>query len=87
MRCRVGNIAQIADAERRPDSRMSINAFGSGRFRPLEYRNAEPYMTGDIELWEDELGPEAEAAAQWPRARALIRAHSRMILRLAGKGS
>lgn len=52
----VGTVARIVNADERDDGRIDILTMGMVRFRLLKTNNAHPYLTGDIETWQDEMG-------------------------------
>lgn len=52
----VGTIARILSADELEDGHMNIMTMGVVRFRLLHSSNEHPYLSGDIEAWEDEMG-------------------------------
>lgn len=52
----VGCIARILDVKKHPDGRMHLVTMGVVRFRILQTHDDHPYLSGDIERWEDEMG-------------------------------
>lgn len=53
---RVGCVARILDVKKFPDGRMNLVTMGVVRFRILQRHDDHPYLSGDIERWEDEMG-------------------------------
>ncbi len=53
---RIGSVARILDVKRFPDGRMNLVTMGVVRFRILQTHDKHPYLSGDIERWEDEMG-------------------------------
>jgi Lon protease-like protein len=53
---RIGSVARILDVKRFPDGRMNLVTMGVVRFRILQTHDNHPYLSGDIERWEDEMG-------------------------------
>ncbi len=52
----VGTIARILDSKSLPDGRMNLVTMGVVRFRILQTYTDHPYLSGDIERLEDEMG-------------------------------
>lgn len=52
----VGTVARIINADELDDGRMDMLTMGMVRFRLLKTYDAHPYLSGDIELWQDEMG-------------------------------
>ena len=52
----VGTVARIINANELDDGRMDMLTMGMVRFRLLKTYDTHPYSSGDIELWEDEMG-------------------------------
>lgn len=69
----IGVTARITRVERMDDGRMNILAIGQDRFRILETSSAQPYLTGEVELLnqQDADAPSAEVAAEAVRGRYL----------------
>ena len=66
----VGTTARISGAERLPDGRLNIEVVGQQRFRILDLRHDQAYLTGTIEefpLAETEGRPARRSAAPSPR--------------------
>ena len=49
--CDVGTTANIIQAERLPDGRMTIVCVGNARFRISQTYHDRPYLRGDVDLW------------------------------------
>ncbi|HOJ19961.1 MAG TPA: LON peptidase substrate-binding domain-containing protein [Armatimonadota bacterium] len=56
--CRVGTSAYIADLTEQGDGRTLLLVFGQRRFRLLDYRDGEYFVTGNVE-WLPETGEDA----------------------------
>jgi Lon protease-like protein len=52
----VGTVARIVNVEELDDGRMNMLSLGMVRFRLLKSYDRHPYLSGDIEPWEDEMG-------------------------------
>lgn len=52
----VGTVARIVNVDELDDGRMDMLTMGVVRFRLLKTHNHHPYMSGDIEAWQDEMG-------------------------------
>ncbi len=52
----VGTVARIVNVDELDDGRMNLLTMGVVRFRLLKTYHHHPYMSGDIEAWEDEMG-------------------------------
>jgi Lon protease-like protein len=71
----VGTLAEIREARRHPDGRFDIVAVGTGRFRIGSVAvGREPYLVGEVEPLEDEIGDQS-------RAHELAAAASRQFVR------
>jgi uncharacterized protein len=53
---RVGTVARILDVKKLPDGRMNLVTMGVVRFRILQTNTEHPYLSGDVERWEDDMG-------------------------------
>lgn len=52
----VGTVARIISVDELDDGRMNMMTMGMVRFRLLQAHGTHPYLSGDIEAWEDEMG-------------------------------
>lgn len=52
----VGTVARIVNVDEMDDGRMNMLTMGMVRFRLLKTYDHHPYMSGDIEKFEDEMG-------------------------------
>lgn len=52
----VGTVARIVSVDELDDGRMNMLAMGVVRFRLLKPHHSHPYLSGDIEPWQDEMG-------------------------------
>lgn len=52
----VGTVARVVNADELDDGRMNMLTMGVVRFRLLKTFNHHPYMSGNIETWEDDMG-------------------------------
>jgi Lon protease-like protein len=52
----IGTIARIVDADEMDDGKMNILSTGVVRFRLLKTHDHHPYLSGEVETWEDEMG-------------------------------
>ncbi|MBI3967309.1 MAG: LON peptidase substrate-binding domain-containing protein, partial [Chloroflexi bacterium] len=59
----VGTTVRIIDVSEVAPNRYNIVTAGEHRFRLHDIQRREPYLTGDVDLWPDELGDEASCRA------------------------
>jgi Lon protease-like protein len=52
----VGTVARILDVKRLQDGRMNLVTMGVVRFRLIQTHSEHPYLSGDVERWEDDMG-------------------------------
>ncbi|MGB8644105.1 MAG: LON peptidase substrate-binding domain-containing protein [Anaerolineae bacterium] len=52
----VGTIARILDVKKQPDGQMNLVTMGAVRFRLLQTLDIHPYLSGEVERWEEEMG-------------------------------
>jgi Lon protease-like protein len=52
----VGTVARIVNVDELEDGRMNLLTMGVVRFRLLKTHTHHPYISGDIETWQDEMG-------------------------------
>lgn len=52
----VGTVARVVNVDELEDGQMDMLTMGMVRFRLLKTYDTHPYLSGDIELWEDEMG-------------------------------
>jgi Lon protease-like protein len=82
---RVGTLARIMTAERLDDGRFNLLTEGKKRFRILEERRDQPFLTALVEEFEDAHNePEALEALQ-RKASDLFRRYIRVMLAVAGR--
>ncbi len=67
----LGTTARITQVEYLEDGRMNIFSIGAQRFRILKVGTERPYLTGDVEILEQEPVTDA-ARALMPRAQELF---------------
>lgn len=76
----VGVVARIVNAQEHEDGSMDLMTMGMARFRLLKSYAVHPYPSGDIELWQEEMGD----ARRLPRlAQAAQHAYINYIAQLA----
>ena len=56
----VGTIARILKSDKLPDGQMNLVTMGVVRFRILQTHDIHPYLSGDIERWEEDMGEVAQ---------------------------
>lgn len=81
----VGTTARISQHEEAPDGRLNITVQGETRFRILETRHTQPYLTARVEpFWEGDTPP---ALLQGPleRASTLFRSYLKSLFALSGR--
>ncbi len=81
----VGTLARITEVAKSPDGTFELFTVGSERFRLIEYRNDKPYMTGDIEIWPDEIVPGVELNVETAKVRTAFQSYLNVLMALAGK--
>ncbi len=52
----VGTVAQILEMQNLPNDQLQVAAMGVVRFRILRTLDSHPYLSADIERWEDDMG-------------------------------
>lgn len=76
----VGTVARVVHIEPLSEGRLNLIAMGVVRFRLMRIHHVHPYLSGDIERWEDEMGDLREL----PRlTRAAHRAYIHYIAELS----
>lgn len=68
----VGTIAEIRNLDRLEDGRYTLMAVGMKRFRIVSQHRDKPYLSGIVELLEDDTEPEAELLRAMKQARQLF---------------
>lgn len=68
----VGTIAEIRNLDRLEDGRYTLMAVGMKRFRIVSQHRDKPYLSGIVELLEDDTEPEAELLSAMKQARQLF---------------
>jgi Lon protease-like protein len=79
----VGTIAEIRNLDRLKDGRYALMAVGSKRFRILSHHRQKPYLSGLVEILEDEAEPEEELLAAMKQARHLFNTYLDVLLESA----
>lgn len=79
----VGTLATIQNLAPLPDGRYDLMALGLTRFRILDQRRDKPYLSGLVELFEDEPEPLASIAGYQQRAQQLFEHYLSLLLEAA----
>jgi Lon protease-like protein len=81
----IGTLARIMTAERLEDGRFNLLTEGKKRFRILEERHNQPFLTVLVEELEDQPCEPAALDALHQKAAALFRRYIRVMLAVAGR--
>jgi len=81
----VGTIAEIHSLQELEDGGYNLMAVGVKRFRIISKHNEKAYISGLVELFDDELEPEVELVADARRARQLFETYLNMLLEAANQ--
>lgn len=75
----VGCLAEVREVTELPDGRFEIVTVGTDRFRLRSVGDAKPYLTGEIELLDEEAGTEAETQLEAVAVQRAFRAYLEML--------
>jgi Lon protease-like protein len=81
----VGTMAEIVALDRLDDGRMNLIARGLRRFRILSQHRHKPYLSGLVEVYEDEALQEKALANYANQARELFDSYLQILLEVVGK--
>ncbi len=81
----IGTLARIMTAERLDDGRFNLLTEGKKRFRILEERHDQPFLTALVEELEDKRCEPEALEALHQKAAALFRRYIRVMLAVAGR--
>jgi Lon protease-like protein len=76
----VGTMVEIRNLDRLEDGRYTLMAVGTKRFRIVSERHDKPYLSGLVELYEDNAEPERESLSAMQQARDLFGEYLAMLL-------
>ncbi len=76
----VGTMVEIRNLDRLEDGRYTLMAVGTKRFRIVSERRDKPYLSGLVELYEDDVEPEREWLPVVQEARDLFGEYLSMLL-------
>ncbi len=76
----VGTMVEIRNLDRLEDGRYTLMAVGTKRFRIVSERRDKPYLSGLVELYEDEVEPERTWLPAMQQARDLFGEYLGMLL-------
>jgi Lon protease-like protein len=79
----VGTIAQIRNLDHLEDGRYTLMAVGMQRFRIVSQHREKPYLSGIVELLEDEVEPQEELIAAMKQAHQLFSSYLEVLLETA----
>ncbi len=83
----VGTIARILEAKRTPDGQINLVTMGVVRFRILQtYTEEHPYLSGDIERWEDDMGDLKALTRATRVAHQIFKEYVTDLMELSGTG-
>lgn len=68
----IGTIAEIRNLDHLEDGRYTLMAVGMKRFRIVSQHRDKPYLSGIVEVLEDDAEPEAELLSAMRQARQLF---------------
>ena len=83
----VGTMAQIEVLDRLEDGRMNLIARGLQRFRILELHRQKPYLSGLVEVFEDQDELEQTQITHANQASELFNAYLQVLIEVIGKES
>ncbi|MFN8558045.1 MAG: LON peptidase substrate-binding domain-containing protein [Dehalococcoidia bacterium] len=81
----VGTTARITQSQRQDDGRIQLVVTGEWRFRIRETLHDEPYLTGDVDLLDDEDEESPITEVRVARVRELYTEHVLQTLALSGE--
>ncbi len=81
----VGTMAQIEVLDRLEDGRMNLIARGLQRFRILELHRQKPYLTGLVEVFEDQDELEKHQITHANQASELFNVYLQILIEVIGK--
>ena len=83
----VGTMAKIDILDRLEDGRMNLIARGLQRFRILELHRHKPYLSGLVEVFEDQVEQDQTQTTCANQASDLFRAYLQVLIEVIGKES
>ncbi len=83
----VGTMAQIEVLDRIEDGRMNLIARGLQRFRILELHRQKPYLSGLVEVFEDQIEQVQAQITNANQASELFNAYLQVLIEVIGKES
>jgi len=83
----IGTIAKIEVLDRLEDGRMNLIARGLQRFRILELHRHKPYLSGLVEVFEDQVEQDQSQATCAIQASELFNAYLQVLIQIIGKES
>lgn len=81
----VGTMAEIRDLTPLEDGRFTLMAMGTQRFRILSQHNEKPYLSGIVELYEDDEEPLKEVEFHAQQAYELFNSYLDLLLEAANQ--
>ena len=81
----IGTTARVTQAQRLPDGKMNLVAYGERRFRILALDTSEAYLQGDVELLDSDDGDASGVAEAAAHVAALFNEHLRLVLAISGQ--
>lgn len=81
----VGTMAEIETLARLEDGRMNLIARGGQRFRIISHHRKKSYLTGIVDLYDDQSEPEHLLQEQGSKARELFTTYLNILLEVVGK--
>jgi Lon protease-like protein len=83
--CPIGTMAEIETLARLEDGRMNLIARGGQRFRIVGQHRKKTYLTGLVEIYDDQREPESLLHDQGDKARELFTTYLNILLEVVGK--
>ena len=80
----VGTVARILDAKRLTDGKLNLVTMGVVRIRILQTANDHPYLSGEIERWEDDMGDVRALPGVTRVAHQIFKEYVRDLVELSG---
>ncbi len=81
----VGTMAEIQDVDRLEDGRFTLMAKGTQRFRILSQHREKPYLSGFVEVYEDDVEPGEDVVRYAKQANSLFNSYVTLLLKAANE--
>jgi Lon protease-like protein len=77
----VGTMAEIHDLDRLEDGRFTLMAKGTQRFRILSQHREKPYLSGFVEIYEDDMESAEDVVRYAKQANSLFNSYVTLLLK------